>query len=229
MLGRSFSRLKAGFARAGEDLWRALTSDRSGLERAAHGLLGSVKPQGREVHFDGVLEPVTALNEIRGQGASTCFVIHVTDDDPANLERSIQSILRQTEPAWEILIAVEERVQTSLDAWLDTDWRIRRAPYPVGGKAGLLRSVAFATSDFVCLIAQGDVVDDFVVEGISRQSKCEPELPDMPAVEPPQRRGRSPTTQWKATGLAAYAEPGDLRVGWAIRKARLLEAISELA
>lgn len=122
------------------------------------------------------LKPVVALNEVRGQGTSSCFVVRVERDDPDALERTMQSILRQTEPFWEVLLAPSKGADGILGAWLDIDWRIRRLPEAGHARDDLTCAALYATSDFIGLIAQGDSVDDELVQRISGAVRIRPDL-----------------------------------------------------
>lgn len=124
------------------------------------------------------LEPVTKLDQMRRSATSVCFVISVDRDDPEALERSVQSVLRQTDPAWEILLCGGASLQKCIAKWLDIDWRIRRLLPDKGSDEiqNLLQASAFATSQFVGLLAQGDVVDDDLVKHLGRCLTNDPEL-----------------------------------------------------
>lgn len=116
------------------------------------------------------LEPVTALSQLRHSASSVAFVITVSNDDTAALERSIQSVLRQTDPAWELLLCAPEDRQSLVEGWLDIDWRIRRI---TGGTLDEVQNLLGAswqsTTDYIGLLSLGDVVDDDLVKHISKR------------------------------------------------------------
>jgi O-antigen biosynthesis protein len=124
------------------------------------------------------LEPVTTLGQMRRSAASVCFVITVDRDDAEALSRSVQSVLRQTDPAWEIFLCGTEAMQAHITGWLDIDWRIRRVTPGANANEvhNLLRASGLATSLFLGLLAQGDVVDDDLVKHISQSLTDDPEL-----------------------------------------------------
>ncbi|HEX4179555.1 MAG TPA: glycosyltransferase [Caulobacteraceae bacterium] len=121
-----------------------------------------------------VLEPVTSLRQVLENGAATCFVVPVDTRDPAALERTIQSVVRQSAPNWEVLLAPADGFEAVLDEWLEIDWRIRRLPEPPDGRPDLVRAALYATSDFIGTITQGDLVEDELVASISRYSQAHP-------------------------------------------------------
>lgn len=124
------------------------------------------------------LETVTRLDQMRRSVASVCFIITVDRNDPETLARSVQSVLRQTDPAWEIILCGCVSVQDIIIEWLDIDWRIRRL-LPGGGDdevQNLLQASYLSTSQFVGLLAQGDVVDDDLVKHIGQHLINDPEV-----------------------------------------------------
>ncbi|MGS5088186.1 glycosyltransferase [Hydrogenophaga sp. A37] len=124
------------------------------------------------------LEPVTTLGQMRRSAASVCFVITVDRDDAEALSRSVQSVLRQTDPAWEVLLCGSEAMQARIADWLDIDWRIRRVTQGADSSEvqNILRASGLATSLFVGLLAQGDVVDDDLVKHLSKCLTNDPGL-----------------------------------------------------
>lgn len=121
------------------------------------------------------LESVSSLAEMRRGASSVAFVLTLTDRDPAALERSIQSVLRQTDPAWELLLCAPEPLQSKVDDWLDIDWRIRRI---TGGTQDEVRNLLLAswqsTTEYIGLLSTGDVVDDDLVKHISKRCSALP-------------------------------------------------------
>ncbi|UJW81810.1 methyltransferase domain-containing protein [Hydrogenophaga sp. SL48] len=134
--------------------------------------------QQRSASESEALEPVTTLGQMRRSAASVCFVITVDQDDAEALGRSVQSVLRQTDPTWEILLCGSEAMQTHIAEWLDIDWRIRRVTPGADANEvqNILRASGLATSLFLGLLAQGDVVDDDLVKRISHSLTDDPEL-----------------------------------------------------
>lgn len=114
------------------------------------------------------LEPVTELGQTRQSAAPVCFVLPVSSDDPEALHRSVQSVLRQTDPGWELLLCTPEVVAKQLDRWLEIDWRVRRYVHagPMTEAEVLLNAAIQATTPFIGLLGQGDVVDDDLVKSI---------------------------------------------------------------
>lgn len=122
------------------------------------------------------LEPVTTLLQMRSSRAAVAFVITLTQDEPEALARSIQSVLRQTDPSWEILMAAPEGLQHRLDAWLDTDWRIRRVTAAGAHEVNnLLLASGQCTSGYMGLLSAGDEVDDELVHRINRHLSLQPD------------------------------------------------------
>lgn len=123
-----------------------------------------------EEHQHEVLEQVTTLSQMRRSASSVAFVLTLTEEDPKALERSIQSVLRQTDPAWELLLCAPEALQSRIDEWLDIDWRIRRI---TGGTADEVQNLLVAswqsTTEYIGLLSPGDVVDDDLVRHISKR------------------------------------------------------------
>jgi O-antigen biosynthesis protein len=114
------------------------------------------------------LEPLAAVNSDFGSGHSICFVLRVTMHDPEKLERTIQSILRQTLTNWEILLSPIEALAADLDSWLDLDWRIRRLPEPLMGRHDVVVAAQYATARYVGLIVQGDTIDDELIDFVDQ-------------------------------------------------------------
>lgn len=121
------------------------------------------------------LEPVTTLAQMRRSASSVAFVITLDDSDPPALERSIQSVLRQTDPSWELLLCAPESLQSQVDDWLDIDWRIRRI---TGSTQDEVRNLLLAswqsTTEYIGLLSPGDVVDDDLVKHISKRCSALP-------------------------------------------------------
>lgn len=114
------------------------------------------------------LEPVTELGQMRLSSAPVCFVIPVAGTQAEHLERTIQSVLRQTDPSWEVLLCAPDASSAELDRWLDIDWRVRRYIYGQAGNEAqlLLGATVQATSPFVGLLSPGDTIEDDLVKSI---------------------------------------------------------------
>lgn len=127
---------------------------------------------------DHRLEPVTELGQMRLSAAPVCFVLPVSQLAPDHLERTIQSLLRQTDPSWELLLCTSERLDAQLDRWLDVDWRVRRFVHvePKGEFELLVEAAVQATTPFLGLIRQGDTVDDDLVKAIGIHVAASPRV-----------------------------------------------------
>ena len=55
-----------------------------------------------------VLEPVLELGQMRQSVTTVCFVVPIVTGDATLLERTMQSVLRQTDPGWEVLLCCGE-------------------------------------------------------------------------------------------------------------------------
>lgn len=116
------------------------------------------------------LEAVTRLDQMRRSVTSVCFIITVERAHPEALTRSVQSVLRQTDPSWEIILCGGLGVQACIAEWLDIDWRIRRL-LPVGHDdevQNLLQASSVSTCPFLCPLTQGDLVDDDLVKRVGQ-------------------------------------------------------------
>ncbi len=114
------------------------------------------------------LEPVVEMGQMRQSAASVCFVVPVRRHDEAALERTVQSVLRQTDPGWELLLCSAPDTAVDLSRWLEVDWRVRRfvSPTRVDEVRALCQAVVQATTLFIGLLSEGDVVDDDLVKSI---------------------------------------------------------------
>lgn len=141
-----------------------------------------------------VLEPVTELGQTRQSAAPVCFVLPVTPDDPEALQRSVQSVLRQTDPGWELLLCTPEAFAEQLDRWLEIDWRVRRYVHaePMTDAQVLLNAAIQATAPFIGLLGQGDVVDDDLVKSIGIQVAATP-MADLIYTDEASRSGSAQT------------------------------------
>lgn len=118
-----------------------------------------------------MLEPVVELSQMRHSAATVCFVVSICESDKISLERTVQSVLRQTDPAWELIFCASGELYALAADWLDIDWRIRSLDNPaqVNDIQNVLRASIQATTQFVGYLAQGDVVDDDLVKQISQK------------------------------------------------------------
>ncbi|MFP8780611.1 glycosyltransferase [Hydrogenophaga sp. RWCD_12] len=123
------------------------------------------------------LETVTTLGQMRRSATSLAFVLTIHDGDRAALTRSVQSVLRQTDPAWELLLCAPAELQPLVDEWLDIDWRIRRVTGTSDDEVqNLLKASAQCTTAFMGLLTQGDGVDDDLVKHLSQALAADPGL-----------------------------------------------------
>lgn len=124
------------------------------------------------------LEPVLEIDQMRQGAASLCFVLPVRDAAIEALELSLQSVLRQTEPGWELLFACRADEFQKVGHWLEIDWRVRRIEVPATATEAqcLIAACEAATTVFVGLLSAGDVADDDLVKAISKKLRDEPEL-----------------------------------------------------
>ncbi|HEX4183891.1 MAG TPA: glycosyltransferase [Caulobacteraceae bacterium] len=134
------------------------------------------KAQAARAGATDLAEPPATLNSVRELGVPTAFVVRVTSDDRDALDRSIQSLLDQTEPTWEILLSVRDGVAIDLDDLMDRDWRIRRLPAPMDARHDLIRAAPYATAPYVGLIVQGDTVDRELVKAIAHKAAEQPDV-----------------------------------------------------
>lgn len=125
-----------------------------------------------------ILEPVVEMDQMRKSPASVCFVVPVRDKDMVALERTLQSALRQTDPSWELLFGCDEVHAPLVAGWLETDWRVRRVELEgMATESHWLKAAAKeATTVFVGLLTQGDVVDDDLVKMLGDKLRAAPDL-----------------------------------------------------
>jgi len=121
------------------------------------------------------LEGVLGLNQMRQGATSLCFVMQIDSDDRGGLERSIQSILRQTDPTWELLLVAGEKQSELAAQWLDIDWRIRRIDLEPDS-SGLITIAEFATTEMIAPIRLGDTIDDDLVKLVMQRAQNEPNI-----------------------------------------------------
>ncbi|MDI3382369.1 glycosyltransferase [Xenophilus aerolatus] len=125
-----------------------------------------------------VLEPVFELGQMRQSTTTVCFVVSTHGHDPAGLERTMQSILRQTDPGWEALLCCDSVEDGQVAQWLDIDWRVRRQVRKrrfVIETEDLLAACLQATTVFIGLVSAGDVLDDDLVKRIGEQARSRSE------------------------------------------------------
>lgn len=121
-----------------------------------------------------LLEPVIETSQMRRNPASVCFVVPLLGDaDQASLDRTLQSVLRQTDSSWELLFGCNPANADKVAHWLEIDWRVRRfesAGAP-GREAEQLKSASlYATTVFVGLLRAGEIADDDLVMKLAAQS-----------------------------------------------------------
>jgi len=147
-------------------------------------LLMLERPEGLDAEFfrraanpdNELLEQVVDVYQMRQTTASVCFIVPVLRNDAQALERTIQSVLRQTDPQWELLLCGADDVADELVRWLDIDWRVRRftGAMPLDAAPFSKQAAIQATASFVGLLLQGDVVDDDLVKSIGKQLRTAP-------------------------------------------------------
>lgn len=115
-------------------------------------------------HSSEHLDPVVEMNQMRQSPASVCFVVPVRGSNRTSLERALQSALRQTDASWELLLCCTSENAEAVAEWLDIDWRVRRVEMAdLGTESQLLKAAAmYATTEFIRLLPEGEVDDDFV-------------------------------------------------------------------
>ena len=176
------------------------------------------------------LEPVVEMSQMRQSAASLCFVVSVDREDPAALERTVQSVLRPTDPDWELLLCSAEDTAIDLGRWLEIDWRVRRftSATRVNETRFLSQAVVQATTKFIGLLSQGDIVDDDLVKSLGDKVRTSPttdliytdeanRLADDRVGRPFYKPDWSPEHQQSVNMLGRFV---------AIRKSLLLEVIA---
>ncbi len=174
-----------------------------------------------------LLEPVLEMGQMRQGAASLCFVVLVSEEDRGRLERSVQSVLRQSEPAWELLLCARGDTASLVEEWLEVDWRIRRLParLDVTESQQLWDAAVQATATFMGLLSPGDVVHGDLVRLIGDRVRTRPDTDlvytdeaiqaaDGGAVDPFYKPDWSPEHQCSVNMLGRFV---------AIRKQRVLE------
>jgi cellulose synthase/poly-beta-1,6-N-acetylglucosamine synthase-like glycosyltransferase len=147
-------------------------------------LLMLERPEGLDAEFirrnttpgNEALEHVVDLNQMRQSAASICFIVPVQRDDATALEHTVQSVLRQTDPDWELLLCSDEDSADDLGRWLEIDWRVRRftSSTPLDEARFLKQAAIQATTSFIGLLSQGDVVDDDLVKSLGEKLRAAP-------------------------------------------------------
>ena len=146
------------------------------LERPKSAFLTSEALQWTQ--FSEYLDPVLDLNQMRQSAASVCFVVWLFEVDRSALQRTLQSVLRQTDPTWEVLLCGSPERTDLVTEWLEIDWRVRCMLTDTSGtQAHHLHAAALqATTSFVGLLSLGDVIDDDLVKMIGHQVRLDPNL-----------------------------------------------------
>ncbi|RYH52119.1 MAG: hypothetical protein EON54_14765, partial [Alcaligenaceae bacterium] len=147
-------------------------------------LLALERPEGLDAEFmrrrmtpdNEALEPVVDLNQMRQSTASVCFVVPVQRNDLRILERTMQSVLRQTDPGWELLLCSAQETKVDLGRWLEIDWRVRRftSPTHLDDSRYLAQAAVQATTTFVGLLLPGNMVDDDLVKAMGEKTRSAP-------------------------------------------------------
>jgi GT2 family glycosyltransferase len=114
-------------------------------------------------------EPLLHLSVLQDAPASVAVILLAGLSDQAAIRRSVQSLLRQTDPAWELVLLVGEDRAHLVDEWLDADWRIRRFVSRQGAELeSLKQAMALATAFFVGVLEAGDTLDDELVSAFNQ-------------------------------------------------------------
>ncbi|WP_287924234.1 glycosyltransferase [Diaphorobacter sp.] len=158
--------------------WSSVLSDASlvNLERPTESNAEVSSP--KNLNDSESLEPLIELDQMRQSPASVSFVIPIYQADRESLDSTIQSVLRQTDPAWEILLCASPENMALAEDWLDIDWRIRRLSISVEGTEShqLLQASIQATTAFIGLLSQGDLINGNLVMRIGEASRKNPEV-----------------------------------------------------
>lgn len=125
---------------------------------------------------DEHLQEVTQLGQARKGTVSVGFVVFVNGQSASALDSTLQSVFRQTDPTWELLLCSDQVHHEPLADWLDRDWRIRRVPVQQSEVEALIAAANLSTSLFLGLISPGDVVDDDLVKRIGQLAKVQGDL-----------------------------------------------------
>ena len=120
------------------------------------------------IQQDEQLKEITRLAQVHNGPVSVGFVVFVRGQDAAHIDRTLQSIFRQTDPSWELLLCAGHDPDETVESWLDRDWRIRRVPAQGGEIEALCAAAGLSTSSFLGLITPGDVIDDDLVKRIGQ-------------------------------------------------------------
>lgn len=117
---------------------------------------------------DAQLKEVTRLAQVRSGPTSIGFVVFVREHDTAHIDRTLQSIFRQTDTSWELLLCATHDSDVVVQSWLDRDWRIRRVPAQSSEIEALSAAAGVATTSFLGLVTPGDVIDGDLVKRIGQ-------------------------------------------------------------
>ena len=115
---------------------------------------------------DEVLRETTRLKQDAPGTATLSFLVLIQGQDPESIDRTLQSIFRQTDPSWELLLCAHKDPDHIVESWLDRDWRIRRIEPVPSETSALLSSAKVSTAAFIGLVTPGDVLDDDLVKRI---------------------------------------------------------------
>ncbi len=115
---------------------------------------------------DEVLRETTRLKQDAPGTATLSFLVLIQGQDPETIDRTLQSIFRQTDPSWELLLCAHKDPNHIVESWLDRDWRIRRITPLASETKALLSSAKVSTAMFIGLVSPGDVLDDDLVKRI---------------------------------------------------------------
>ena len=113
---------------------------------------------------DQLLRETTRLKQDDPGTATVSFLVLIQGHDVEAIDRTFQSIFRQTDPSWELLLCAGNDPDHIVDSWLDRDWRIRRVDPLSHEVTALLHSARLSTAMFHGLLTPGDELDDDLVK-----------------------------------------------------------------
>jgi GT2 family glycosyltransferase/SAM-dependent methyltransferase len=128
-----------------------------------------------------------ARPEAGGVGSRTrfSFLVPVHDPRPVFLDRALRSVIRQTEPGWELCVfddaSADPQVRELLAAAADGDPRIRveRSDEPLGISGATNRALTMARGEFVLLL---DHDDEIAPDALAAIAQALEQFPDADIV-----------------------------------------------
>ncbi|SDC31669.1 class I SAM-dependent methyltransferase [Belnapia rosea] len=162
--------------------------------------------------FEGAaLVPSGTPTAVRNSGEPRFSFLLPHGGDPARLEATLESVRRQVETDWEVLVAVPDDGMARLPAGMSSDGRVRAVSCrPQADRGGILASLlATVRGDWIAVLDAGDVLADGALSEVtSLVARC-PELALLYADEDellPNGRRASPQFKpsWSPELLQAY-------------------------